>query len=102
MSLLKGRTVEKTIYKIGDIDIELNPIPFGRVLKIQEEFKKIQNEEESKQLEFIKRVLLEFTNLESDDIGDSDYSLTVTEVEGLFQELMKVNKNPKALGQGQK
>jgi hypothetical protein len=101
MGILAGRKIQTTSFMLGDVEIKLKSIPFGRVLEIQKHYKTIENEK-NKQLEYIKKILLEFSNLEEDDLSDSDYSLTVAEVEGIFTKLLNINKDPKVLGQALK
>lgn len=102
MSKLSGRAIKTTIHKIGDIEINLKPIPFGKVLKIQEQYKDIQGLTELEQLKFITTILLDYTDLTEEDLGDNDYSLSIEEATELFTALLRSNQDPKALGQGQK
>jgi hypothetical protein len=102
MSKLSGRAIKTTTYNLEDVEINLKPIPFGKVLKIQEEYKKVENQSELEQLKFITQILLEHTDLTEDDLGDNDYSLSVEEATKLFTAMIKANQDPKALGQGQR
>jgi hypothetical protein len=100
MSKLAGRKPRTTPYSIGDVIIELKQIPFGRVLEIQKEYAEIVKQEssDSVQLDYIQKLLLEYTDLDQDDISGNDYALTIDEATGIFQALMTANKDPKAPG----
>jgi hypothetical protein len=60
MSKLSGRKAPTTKHLLGDIEITLKPIPFGKVLEIQANFEKIKDKGDSEQLPFIKNILLDF------------------------------------------
>lgn len=99
MSKLSGRKVVYKKYKLGEVEINLKPVPFGRIIAIQEQYRNITNDSEKDQFEFIKKILLEYTDLEEDDLSDADYAITIDEAEGLFNALLAEAMNPKVTGQ---
>lgn len=102
MSKLSGSIVKTTIHKLRDIEINLKAIPFGRVVEITKEFADLNLKPEHEQIEYMKQILLDYTDLEIDDLGSYDYSITVEEAQDIFNKLMAVNKNPKVHGQSRK
>lgn len=99
MSKLAGRQAKTTIFDLGGIDITLYPIPFGKVISIQQEYRKIDPNDDLAQLRFITRILLEHTDLTESDLGENDYSITTEEAGRLFFTLVESNQDPKAIGQ---
>jgi hypothetical protein len=102
MSKLSGRQAKTIIYKLGDVEINLKPIPFGKIMEIQKAYKDIQNDSEDVQIEYIKSILLDHTDLEEGDFSTADYALTVEEATEIFSQLLKSNQDPKVLGQSQR
>ena len=104
MSKLSERLVQPKKYLLGDVEINVKTIPFGKLMEYRREFDKVQNmenlkaEEQDVLLNFIKQVLIEFTDLEEGDIGGADYSLSLEEVQGLFSFITKESTNPKGSG----
>ena len=97
MSKLSSRKIQTTPYFLGEIQINLKSIPFGKVLEIKQKMSEIENDEDQ-MIVFIKDILLEFTDLEADDLGSGDTALTLQEAQGLFKALLKEAEDPKALG----
>lgn len=99
MSKLANRIVKNKVFLLGDVEINTKPVPFGKILEFKKEIQELEKQgDENAQLEYVKKVLVEFTDLEAEDVGSADYALTQDEAYDLFMFIMAENSNPKASG----
>lgn len=97
MSKLLGRKINsaKKLSLDGGVEIEIYPLPFGAVINIQKEYEEARAN--GTELEYMKEVILKYTNLEEPDLSESADALSIEEATLIFGKL--IAGDPKVDGQ---